>query len=135
MYGEFSPTLYSQKFLLRMGEYVARNMLGRFKKINKRKSCSILLVVYIVNRCNIWGIWGLGNNIYNLMAETRKAAPWGLNGISLSSCWNTEPPCTAVAVHNLQRSMKAKVSPASKQRAVRSSTPKTVPKIVFHYSY
>ena len=31
-----------------MGEFVARNMLGWFKKINKRKSCCILLVVYIV---------------------------------------------------------------------------------------
>ena len=31
-----------------MGEIVARNMLGWFKKINKRKSCCILLVVYIV---------------------------------------------------------------------------------------
>ena len=39
---------YSQKVLLRMGEFVARNMLGWFKKINKRKSCCILLVVYIV---------------------------------------------------------------------------------------
>ena len=31
-----------------MGEFVARNMLGWFKKINKQKSCCILLVVYIV---------------------------------------------------------------------------------------
>jgi hypothetical protein len=31
-----------------MGEFVARNMLGWFEKINKRKSCCILLVVYIV---------------------------------------------------------------------------------------
>ena len=41
---------YSQKLLLRMGEFVTRNMLG-LKKINKRKSCCILLVVYIYN---IW---------------------------------------------------------------------------------
>ena len=31
-----------------MGEFVDRNILGLFKKINKRKSCCILLVVYIV---------------------------------------------------------------------------------------
>ena len=31
-----------------MGEFVARNILGWFKKINKRKSCCILFVVYIV---------------------------------------------------------------------------------------
>jgi len=31
-----------------MGEFVARNMLGRIKKFNKRKNCCILLVVYIV---------------------------------------------------------------------------------------
>ena len=31
-----------------MGEFVARNMLGWFKKINKRKRCFILLVAYIV---------------------------------------------------------------------------------------
>ena len=31
-----------------MGEFVARNMLGSFRKINKRKSCCILLVAYIV---------------------------------------------------------------------------------------
>ena len=31
-----------------MGEFVAQNMLGWFKKINKRKSCCILLVIYIV---------------------------------------------------------------------------------------
>ena len=31
-----------------MGEFVARNMLGWFRKINKRKSCCIFLVVYIV---------------------------------------------------------------------------------------
>jgi hypothetical protein len=40
--------IHSQKVLLRMGEFVARNMLGRFKKINKRKSCCIFLVVHIV---------------------------------------------------------------------------------------
>ena len=40
--------MYSQNVLLRMGEFVARNMLGSFKKINKRKSCCILLVVYNV---------------------------------------------------------------------------------------
>ena len=40
---------YSQKVLLRIGEFVVRNMWGRFKnKINKRKSCCILLVAYIV---------------------------------------------------------------------------------------
>ena len=39
--------IYSQKAHLRTGESVARNMLGWFKKINKRKSCCILLVVYI----------------------------------------------------------------------------------------
>jgi hypothetical protein len=31
-----------------MGELVARNMKGWFKKINKRKSCCILLVAYVV---------------------------------------------------------------------------------------
>ena len=31
-----------------MGEFFARNMSGSFKKINKRKSCCILLVIYIV---------------------------------------------------------------------------------------
>ena len=40
--------IYSPKVLLRMGEFVSRNMLGWIKKINKRKSCCILLVVYIV---------------------------------------------------------------------------------------
>ena len=43
--------IYSQKVLLRMGEFVDRNMLVWFKKIkkiNKRKTCCILLVVYIV---------------------------------------------------------------------------------------
>ena len=39
--------IYSQNVLMRMGEFVARNMLSWFKKINKRKSCCILLVVYI----------------------------------------------------------------------------------------
>jgi hypothetical protein len=38
----------SQKVLLRIGEFVARNMWGWIKKINKQKSCCILLVVYIV---------------------------------------------------------------------------------------
>ena len=42
--------LYSQKLLLRMGEFVARNMLGWIKNINKRKNCSILLVIY-AHRC------------------------------------------------------------------------------------
>jgi len=55
------------------------------------------------------------------MAETRNATPWALNGISLSSCWKTEPPCTAVTAHNLQKPIKAKLSPVSKHRAVRSS--------------
>ena len=40
--------IYSQKVLLRMGEFVARNMLGWFKNTDKRKSCCILLVVHIV---------------------------------------------------------------------------------------
>jgi hypothetical protein len=31
-----------------MGEFVFRNMLGRFKKFNKRKSFCILLVAYIL---------------------------------------------------------------------------------------
>ena len=31
-----------------MGEFVARNMQGLFKMINKRKSCCILLVAYII---------------------------------------------------------------------------------------
>ena len=39
--------IYSQKVLLRMGEFIARNILCWFKNINKRKSCCIL-VVYIV---------------------------------------------------------------------------------------
>ena len=43
----------SQKVLLRMGEFVARNMHGWIKKINKRKSCCILLVIYIVSS-NCW---------------------------------------------------------------------------------
>ena len=30
-----------------MGKFVARNMLGWFKKINKPQSCCILLVAYI----------------------------------------------------------------------------------------
>jgi hypothetical protein len=34
--------IYSQKVLLMMGELVARNMLGWFKKINKRKRCCML---------------------------------------------------------------------------------------------
>ena len=37
-----------KRVLLMMGEFVARNMLGWIKKINKRKSCCILLVIYIV---------------------------------------------------------------------------------------
>ena len=40
--------VYSRKVLLRMGEFVARNMLGLIKKINKRKSCCNLLVIYII---------------------------------------------------------------------------------------
>ena len=32
-----------------MGEFVTRNVLGSFEKINKRKICCILLVVYSVN--------------------------------------------------------------------------------------
>ena len=39
---------YRQKVLLRMRESVARNILGWFKRINKRKRCCILLVIYIV---------------------------------------------------------------------------------------
>ena len=39
-----SSCIYSQKVLLRMGEFVARNMLGWFKKINKRKRSCILLI-------------------------------------------------------------------------------------------
>ena len=46
--------IYSQKVLLRMGEFVTRNMLDWFIKINKRKGCCILLVVYIVLKANIW---------------------------------------------------------------------------------
>ena len=42
--------VYSQKMLLRMGEFVARNTLGWFKNIIRRKSCCILLVVYIVTQ-------------------------------------------------------------------------------------
>ena len=38
--------MYSQKVRLRMGDCVARNMLGWFEKINKQKICCILLVVY-----------------------------------------------------------------------------------------
>jgi len=41
----------SQNELLRMGEFVARNMYGCFEKINKRlikKNVCILLVVYII---------------------------------------------------------------------------------------
>ena len=45
-----------------MGEFVARNMLGWFEKINKRKSCCILLVVYIVELM----MHGHTNNIYLL---------------------------------------------------------------------
>ena len=40
--------IYSPKVILRMGEFVARNMLGWFKKINERKICCVLLVVCIV---------------------------------------------------------------------------------------
>ena len=40
--------IYSQKVLKRMGEFVARNILGWFKEINKWKICCILLAVYIV---------------------------------------------------------------------------------------
>ena len=40
--------IYIQNVLLRMGEFVARNMLGWFKKMNKRRSSCNLLVVYIV---------------------------------------------------------------------------------------
>ena len=39
--------LYNSKVLLRMSEFVARNMLGWLKNINKRNSC-IFLVVHIV---------------------------------------------------------------------------------------
>ena len=39
---------YSQKVLLGMDEFVAWIMKGWFKKINKRKSCCILLVSYMV---------------------------------------------------------------------------------------
>ena len=52
--------IYSQNVLLRMGEFVARNMEGRFKNINKRKSCFILLVVYIV----VLVMYGHTNIIY-----------------------------------------------------------------------
>ena len=44
----YQSYIYSQKVLLRMGEFVARIMLGWFKKVNKRKICRILLVVYIL---------------------------------------------------------------------------------------
>jgi hypothetical protein len=44
---------YSKKVLLGMGEFVARNMYGWIKKINKRKNCCILLVIYIV----VWRYW------------------------------------------------------------------------------
>ena len=37
-----------KKLLLRMGEFMAKNMYSWIKKINKRKSCCILLVVYII---------------------------------------------------------------------------------------
>jgi hypothetical protein len=40
--------IYSKKVLLWMSKFVARNMQGWIKKINKWKSCCILLVVYIV---------------------------------------------------------------------------------------
>ena len=43
--------IHSQNELLRMGEFVARNMYGCFEKINKRlikKNVCILLVVYII---------------------------------------------------------------------------------------
>ena len=42
--------IYSQKVLLRMDEFVARNMLGWFKKINKRKK--LLYLVGYLHRCN-----------------------------------------------------------------------------------
>jgi hypothetical protein len=53
------------------------------------------------------------------MAETRKERPWALNDIS-PFCWKIEP-CTAMAVHDLQKSMKAKVAPVSKDRIVSGS--------------
>ena len=40
--------IYSHKVLLMMGEFVAQNMYGWFTKTNKRKSCCILLITYIV---------------------------------------------------------------------------------------
>ena len=39
---------YSQKELLRMGKFAARNKQGWIKKTNKRKHCCISLVAYIV---------------------------------------------------------------------------------------
>ena len=48
--------IYSQKVLLRMGEFVSRNMLGLFKKINKRKSCCILLVVHTAAFEHLWNL-------------------------------------------------------------------------------
>jgi len=65
------------------------------------------------------------------MAETRNVTPWAFNGISLSSCWKTGPPCTAVAVHDLQKPMKAKIAPVSTHRAVGSSPPMTGPTFFF----
>ena len=40
-----------------MGEFVARNMLGWFKKINKRKSCCILLLVYHITVRSTFSIY------------------------------------------------------------------------------
>jgi hypothetical protein len=47
--GALYQKLYIQSHvILRMGEFVARNMQGWFKKLNKGKSRCILLVAYIV---------------------------------------------------------------------------------------
>ena len=45
---------YSQKVLLRMGEFVAETCRAELKKINRRKDCCILLVIYISGRCLWW---------------------------------------------------------------------------------
>jgi hypothetical protein len=44
----FQKAVYIVKMPLKMGEIIGRNIYSRFKRINKKEVCCILLVTYII---------------------------------------------------------------------------------------
>ena len=85
--GSLHQMLYMQsKMLLRMGEFVVRNILGWFKKVNKRQSCCILLVVYNVD-FSITLLMCIAIIFTYRVMLTRAWSSWWRNDISRPNTW------------------------------------------------